>query len=680
MQAREETRDKRILVLAPTGKDAVLTARFFREAGLSVEICEDVSELCRKLNEGAGIIFLTEEVLTVHNTSCVIQELRGQPTWSDIPLIVLTAAGGESPTNIEAIRELGDTGNVTLIDRPVRLMTLISTVKSALRARNRQYEARDFLIAEIISKEAVRQSEERLRFALNAARLGAWQLSLDDYQLECTDLCKANFGRKPHDSFTYEDLFEAIHPDDRERVKATINQAVKMRKEYEAEYRVTWLDDSLHWIFASGSVSYDENGEPKTITGVTLDITERKNAEKEREMLLERERLARAEAETANRLKDEFLATVSHELRTPLNAMLGWMSLLRTNKLAGKDSERALEIVERNARTQALIIEDLLDVSRIITGKLHLKIKPVEPAQLIKSAVDSLKPAADAKEISIQQIEEDEPSSVMGDPGRIQQVIWNLLSNAIKFTPRGGEVEIKLSTEQECLAISISDTGAGIDPKFLPFVFDRFLQADGTSTRTYSGLGLGLAIVRHLVELHGGVVKAESDGEGKGSTFTVRLPLLPKQKTEVKTAQKGAVNYQGHLANGYEDSLKGLKILIVEDEVDSLEFLKFFLEQCGAQVSGANSVTSAIECLKKTIPDLIVSDIGLPEADGYEFIETVRSLPPERGGNVPAVALTAYARNEDKLRALSSGFQTHLSKPVDTDELIATVVHIVKQG
>lgn len=672
----QNKQEERILILTPTGRDAAMTERVLKDAGLHCEICDSDVELCRKAAEKSGLIFLTGEALTPETMAMLTETLQKQPPWSDIPLIVLTSGGSENPSNAETLSELAEIGNVTLIERPVRLMTLISAVKSALRARRKQYDARNFLSAELQAKEALRQSEERLRVALDAAYLGAWQLDLEAQKLECTEICKANFGLSPEAEFSYQRLLELIHPDDRERVISSISQSIEKRENYRAEYRVVWEDGSLHWILASGMANYLPDGKPYNMVGVTLDITQRKLAEEQREELLEREQSARAAAESANRLKDEFLATVSHELRTPLNAMLGWTSLLRSGQLSPKDAERALETVQRNARTQAEIIEDLLDVSRIITGKLSLETQPIDPTALVRAVIESLQPAANAKEITVRQITTGKLNPIMGDPSRVQQIVWNLLSNAIKFTPEGGEVEVKLEPDNTCLLISVRDTGQGINPNFLPFVFDRFLQADGTTTRSYGGLGLGLSIVKHLVELHGGTVKAESDGQDRGAIFTVKLPFIQGKKQKSKTNGHLTPDKDAQLNNASGKDLSGLKILVVEDEVDSLELITVFLEKRGAEVVGAKSMTEALEHLNNAIPDILISDIGMPDADGYEFIQNVRRLEPERGGKVPAVALTAYARAEDKTRALQSGFQTHLPKPVEMDKLADTIAEI----
>ncbi|MBV9957306.1 MAG: response regulator, partial [Acidobacteria bacterium] len=392
--------------------------------------------------------------------------------------------------------------------------------------------------------------------------------------------------------------------------------------------------------------------------------------------LLRNEQAARAEAEEASRLKDEFLATVSHELRTPLTAVLGWSHLLRRGQLDAPAATHALETIERNARAQAQLIEDLLDVSRIITGKLRLDVRSVDPVLFIEDAVEAVRPAAEAKEIRLRQILDTRVGFVSGDPQRLQQVVWNLLSNAIKFTPRGGSVEVRLARLDSQVEISVSDTGAGIRAEFLPYVFDRFRQADGTTTRQYGGLGLGLAIVRQLIEMHGGNIAARSGGEGEGATFTVRLPLLPIYRQQAAEASASHAAAEREQAGEPADQLGGLRVLVVDDEVDTLELIRVSLGQYGAQVTAARSAAEALSLLDRLRPDLIISDIGMPGEDGFEFIRKVRELPPERGGRTPAVALTAYARGEDRLRVLRSGYQMHVAKPVELTELLTIVTNV----
>jgi PAS domain S-box-containing protein len=388
---------------------------------------------------------------------------------------------------------------------------------------------------------------------------------------------------------------------------------------------------------------------------------------------------ARREIETASRLKDEFLATVSHELRTPLTAILGWAHLLRAGQLDEKSATHALQVVERNARAQSQLIDDLLDVSRIITGKLRLDVRQVDPASFIESAMETLRPAAEAKDVRIQKVMDTGIVSVAGDPARLQQVVWNLLSNAIKFTPRGGRVQVRLERTGSHIEIAVSDTGAGIKQEFLPHVFERFRQADQKMTRQHPGLGLGLAIVRHLVELHGGTVEAESPGEGKGATFTVKLPLISVYQRENSAERVHPAARETLPMYDCPERLDGLKVLVVDDEEDTLELLSFGLSQCGAAVKTVNSAQEALRSIENESPDLLVSDIGMPGEDGYELIGKVRALPARRGGKVPAIALTAYARTEDRLRALRAGYQMHVPKPVEMAELVTVIASLIQR-
>ena len=402
------------------------------------------------------------------------------------------------------------------------------------------------------------------------------------------------------------------------------------------------------------------------------EIRTREWAERERARLLVLEQEARKQAEEANRLKDEFLATLSHELRTPLNAILGWTQVLRTGRLDEATSTRALETIERNAKAQAQLISDLLDVSRIITGKLRLELRPVELPRIIDAVLDSIRPAADAKEIRLEISLDPLRSPILGDADRLQQVVWNLLSNAIKFTPKGGRVSVRLETTPGSAAIRVADTGAGIRPDFLPYVFDRFRQAESAITRSHGGLGLGLSIVRHLVELHGGTVEVESEGEGKGATFTVRIPVRADLAPSLAAGRAAA----GAGPSPWDSThLDGVHVLVVEDEVDTRDLLAMSLEQCGARVTAVGTVAEALAALG-TLPDVLISDIGLPVEDGYSLLRKIRLLDPSRGGDIPAAALTAYARAEDRLKALEAGFQTHLPKPIDPGELVATVARL----
>jgi len=384
-------------------------------------------------------------------------------------------------------------------------------------------------------------------------------------------------------------------------------------------------------------------------------------------------------AEESGRLKEEFLATISHELRTPLNAILGWARMLRSGQLSDDNAAKALDTIERNARAQAQLIDDLLDVSRIVTGKLRMDVRPTDPNSFIDAAVEAVRPAAEAKGVRIQKIVDTGAVSVTGDPVRLQQVVWNLLSNAIKFTPRNGRVQIRLERVDSHVEIVVNDTGQGIEADFLPHVFDRFRQADQRTSRQHGGMGLGLAIVRHLVELHGGSVDARSPGEGQGSTFTVLLPITPVYQVDLNGERVHPAARDLLPTTECADRLDGLRVLIVDDESDTRELLKQGLEFCGAIVTLAASATEALEELNKTKLDVLISDIGMPGEDGYDLIKQVRMLPLESGGRIPAIALTAYTRVEDRLHALRSGYHMHVPKPVELAELVAVAASLVRR-
>jgi PAS domain S-box-containing protein len=391
---------------------------------------------------------------------------------------------------------------------------------------------------------------------------------------------------------------------------------------------------------------------------------ERRGAAAERERLLESERAARTDAERESRLKDEFVAMVSHELRTPLNAILGWTQLLVQPGAAAELLPRGLDVISRNTRVQAQLISDLLDISRITSGKLRLEITEVDLRTVMGDAIDTIHREAEQKRITIVRHLDDDVLPIAGDTARLQQVMWNLLSNAIKFTPEGGEIAVGLRQTGTTAELSVCDTGVGIQADFLPFIFDRFRQADRSITRRFGGLGIGLSIAKHLVELHGGTIQARSAGSGHGTTFTV---LLPSTAAERRAAPAT------HDASPPADSLVGISVLIVEDEPDTFEYLERFLRGYGAEVRGARTAEDALAEMARRTPDILVSDIGLPGIDGFDLMQQIRRLPADSGGAIPAIALTAYARSEDRTRALRAGYQTHLAKPVEPAELVTTI-------
>ena len=646
--------------------------------------------------------------------------------------------------------------------------------------------------------KALREQEERLRMALDAARMGTWEYNIQTGEVDVSNNFESMHGLAP-DSFggTLEDYLKNIHPDDRPSAVSSIGHSIEQCAVHNIEYRIIRPDGIIRWMQDMGKVIIDKGGRAVRITGVCMDVTERKRfaerfmfaveaapnamilinqdgritlanlqaealfhykreeligqpvemliperyrnehwqyrskffadpqtrpmgvgrdlyarskdgrevpveiglnplvteegafvlasiidiserkrAEDERTRLLESEQTARAEAEAASRAKDEFLAMVSHELRTPLNAMLGWTRMLRAGNLDEVKEAHALEVIERNAKSQVQLIEDLLDMSRIITGKLRLNVRPMDLSAIVETAVDTLRLAADAKGIQVDVVLDPRAYSISGDPDRIQQVVWNLLSNAIKFTPKGGQVQVRLERINSYIEITVSDNGRGIKPELLPYVFDRFRQADSSATRSHGGLGLGLAIVRHISELHGGSAHVYSRGEGQGATFSVTLPLIIVKETKrlpVKPAPRSFPATESQVPIECPLGLKGLQVLIVDDEEDTRILLMTILESCGVKVKAVGSAAEALDALEAFHPDVLVSDIQMPREDGFWLIRQVRARELQSGRRIPAVALTAHARVEDRIRALSSGYQIHLPKPVEPAELLNVV-------
>ncbi|WP_138500794.1 ATP-binding protein [Nostoc sp. PA-18-2419] len=643
------------------------------------------------------------------------------------------------------------------------------------------------------AEESLRLSEQHLKLALKTGKLGSWQLDLKTNTLSSSDQCKANYGFLPDADFSHQVLIERIHPQDRGWVQEAIQQAIKQHSDYDVEYRTVWDDGSLHWAFVRGCTLYDTDGTPLQMVGMSLDITDRKQAEiallqsearlravaanlpngaafivdrdlryqlaegkaieeagmtsadlvgktiwealdpdlathyepyfrqalagepfswehfshdrhyishgtplyneqneveavlavsyditnrkqaeTEREQLLAREQAAREAAEQANRIKDEFLAVLSHELRSPLNPILGWTGLLQKGKLDATRQAEALATIERNAKLQTQLIEDLLDISRIIQGKLSLIKARVSLTFVISAAIETVRLAAEAKQIGIVLNLDTTVGVVFGDPARLQQVVWNLLTNAVKFTPNGGRVTIELRQLNGLAQIRVIDTGIGINPQFLPHVFEYFRQEDGSTTRRFGGLGLGLAIARQIVEMHDGTVRAESQGANQGTTFIVQLPTM--QQTMVSISEPTPTTAQPQVP------LDNIQILLVDDDTDTREFQAFLLQQSGAKVTAVASGLEVLPALDRLIPDLIISDVGMPQMDGYMLMRQIRSRPPERGGKIPAIALTAYARELDRQQAIAAGFQIHLTKPIVPEKLISAIVNLLHEN
>jgi PAS domain S-box-containing protein len=555
----------------------------------------------------------------------------------------------------------------------------------------------------------LRRSEEKFRSLSSCSPVGIFLLDTNGQCTYSNPQCQAICG------FTLEESLgmgwlNFLHPEDRERALMDWNYYLYGEKSYSYEYRFQSPDGTIRWTQVRTSPMVSDTEELMGHVGTIEDITERLQAEAARANFI-REQAARQQAESANRMKDEFLAVLSHELRTPLNSILGWAQMLRTRELSPEITARALETIERNARLQADLIEDILDVSRIIRGKLRLDRRPTALSSVVEASINVARPVAEAKSIQLDAHLDATLAPMLIDAARLQQVVGNLLSNAIKFTPEGGQVEVRLKQvmgngsvvvgngswvmgeDPEQLPfptpdsplptphyaqITVTDTGIGISSEFLPHIFDRFRQADSSTTRSHGGLGLGLAIASHLVKLHEGTITAHSDGEHTGATFIVTLPLLRaeggKRQQEEQEEGNGIKDESGFLLHSsachLAPAISDLYVLVVDDDPDIRGLLTHVLQQQGAQVKAVDSAKAALTAIAHHPPDILVSDIGMPEADGYSLMRQIRALPPEQGGDVPAIALTAYVREEDATQALSAGFQTHLCKPIEPDELI----------
>ena len=468
-----------------------------------------------------------------------------------------------------------------------------------------------------------------------------------------------------------------IHPDDLPATVAAWTASIQTGTHYQREFRVRRADQQYRWFLVRALPVRAADGAITRWFGTCTDIQEQKELEARTEVLLEAERAARIAFEQTGLLKDEFLATLSHELRTPLNAILGWVQVMMMRPMQGDELKAGLERIERNARAQARLVDDLLDMSRVISGTLRLDVQAIHPVSFIEAAIETVLPAAAAKGISIETTLDADGGPVSGDPQRMQQVVWNLLSNAIKFTPGGGTVTVALTRSAPHVELSIIDTGQGIRPDFLPHVFSRFRQGDAASNRRIGGLGLGLAIVKQLVELHGGTVHVDSAGEDMGTTVVVRLPLQTAMAQPAAASEPPPARAARGLPLEWRTaSCAGLTVVVVDDERDGREFVRRVLEDCHMTVHTAGSAAEALDVIRFHKPDVLVSDIGMAGVDGYELLRRVRELSTADGGNVTAIALTAFARAEDVERALLAGFRTHLSKPVEPFELVATIAEV----
>ena len=570
----------------------------------------------------------------------------------DCPVIMFTGTGSEEIA-VEAMKSGLDD---YVIKSPKHYVRLAAAVRSTWQ----KYE----------QKKALQEFKQSYYRFFERIPLGLYRLDANGTIVEANSTLAKMLGYDRQQDLQGKSILE-YH---REPKAYLLWQQQLTRSQATAEFigQIQPVSGEPIWVTHHAIAVKDERGNLAGYEGAISDITANKQAELERVELLKRERQAREEAETVNRIKDEFLATLSHELRTPLNAIVGWVQLLRVGKMSEAQINKAIDVIDRNAKAQNQLIDDLLDVSRIIRGTMKLQLKPINITKVVLASLDTVRPSASAKNIELITQLESDTIEVNGDLERLQQIFWNLLINAIKFTPANGQIAIALLTTKDTVLIKVKDTGQGIAPDVLPFIFDRFRQAEAkSSTRTKGGLGLGLAIVRHLVEIHGGNVTADSAGLGSGSTFTVELPLYSCANISNSTVNN--LNNDRNLP-----SLSGLTLLIVEDEIDAREMLTLILEQCGAKIVSADSVKQAFILYEQYQPDILISDISMPNEDGYTLIRQIRSHKTDKT-NIPAIALTAYAREEDKQRALEAGFNLHLSKPIEPLQLIKLLSQFVPQ-
>jgi PAS domain S-box-containing protein len=655
-----EGAESRVLLLVTTRKDAEITTRLLGEVGLVAQPCASMGELKTEMERGASALLMTEEVIAGGGAEELAGLIHPGDDGVDLPSVVLTRGGTRSTIASALLARLQ---NVTILERPASVSSIISAVQSAVRVKARQREMHGQV-------DRIRDLQNQLSLAMDASGLGIFHWDVASAAITWNAQAKAHFWLPPGVEVDVGLFYSIVHPDDRERTRQAVEACIYRRQKFEIEYRTVSPEGKIRWVRAMGRTLLDEADDPVQFSGTTQDITVRRELEDERNQLLNSERAARIAGERANRLKDEFLATLSHELRTPLNAIMGWVELLRYDAGNPATIAEGMAVIERNVRAQATLIDDLLDVSRIISGKVRLDVKPLDFAEVVHAALETVRPTAIAKGVRLEKVIPPILPPITGDSGRLQQVVWNLLTNAIKFTPRDGKVQLVLEQLGSSVSLSVTDTGEGIEPEFLPHVFERFRQADGSLSRSHGGLGLGLSIVKTLMEMHGGQVSVSSKGKGHGASFQLRLPVRLSKTEDIPASPKGGSVVSG--LPGDRPDLSGLKVLVIDDEPDARGMMRRLLSSCRATSAEAPSAEAANGIISEFQPDLILSDIGMPGTDGYQFIREAR----RRGVTVPAVALTAFARSEDRVRSIQAGFQAHLTKPIEPAELLALVASL----
>ncbi|WP_448267345.1 response regulator [Nostoc sp. DSM 114159] len=648
----------RFLLLEDSLLDTELAQMILTEGGINCELIrvETGADFLAALETETFDLILADYALPSFDGISALEIARNH--YPEVPFIFVSAVLGEELA-IEALKN-GATDYVL----KQRLGRLVPSVQRALREAKERRKRKQ-------AEESLQKSEAKYRQIVDTSYEGIWMID-SKTRTEFVNQRISQMLGYPAAEILGRSIFDFMVADeiaDEAKLEWFKGEGSDLK-----EGRLRCQDGSYIWTLISARTILNEQGECLGAIAMLTDITDRKRSESERDRLLQLEQIARAEAEAANRIKDEFLAVLSHELRSPLNPILGWAKLLQSRKFDEASLNKALKTIERNAKLQAQLIEDLLDVSRILQGKLSLNTIPVDLVSTIEAAMETVHLAAEAKTIQIETKLDPNVGKVLGDPARLQQVFWNLLSNAVKFTETKGKVNVRLQRIDTQAQITVSDTGKGIHPDFLPHVFDYFRQGDSTTTRRFGGLGLGLAIARHLIEMHGGTVWAESPGEEQGAIFTVRLPLI-----EDSTTSEDDTNTDSSTAAFSSSPLMGLQVLVVDDNDDTRDFFSFVLEQFGAIVTAVASGDEALQALTQSKPDILLSDIGMPEMNGYMLMQQVRNLEAKIGAKkMPAIALTAYAGEINQQYALKAGFQQHIVKPVAPEELLVAISNLVQ--
>ena len=657
-------------------------SRILKQAGFEVIEAANGADALRAVQEERPALVLLDIQLPDMSGFEIARRIKGEPLTARVPVLHITATGNAEESELGSQQSGAD----IFLAQPVEPQELITVVRTLLRLHT--------------TEMGLAESEERMRLAIEGAGIATWDVDLRDGSAHWSRQFYALLGCKADGDSTVDMWLDVIHADDRGAVAAAMDDARRRGKLFNQEHRIVRrTDNAERWLAPYGKVHADPSGQPTRFMGIVVDITSRKREEMWRDQLLKLEQRARTEAENVARLKDEFLATLSHELRSPMSAILGWLHLMRSGRLTEEQHAKAIETIERNAHLQNQLINDLLDVSRVVAGKLDLVREAGLLEEIVESSVNSVRVSAQAKDIEITTALEP-IGPVHFDSGRLQQVFGNLLSNAVKFTPAGGRIAVTARRSGEMYEIDVTDSGEGISPDLLPHLFERFRQADGSTTRKHGGLGLGLAIVRHIVELHGGTVSAESEGDGKGATFRVKLPISAHAVVSAREFVKpyaadaadaadaaaaaqdtsAAARLDGPLGGPRDAAaaarLKGVRVLVTDDEASARGLMSQVLSSEGADVMTASSAKEALAICSRWRPAVLVLDIGMPGEDGYALLGRLRSEPG--GSGAPALAVTGYARDEDRNRALSAGFQAHISKPYDVDAVVKVIAGLAR--